>query len=42
MFRAKVCGHKHFVMGLDLALFNIIINLMGDEIGTCISYQVCR
>lgn len=41
-FGMKVCGHKDLVMGLDLALFSIIINLMGDEIETCISYQFCK
>lgn len=36
----SVC-HKDFAKVLDLALFSIIINLMGDEIEICIAYKFC-
>lgn len=37
----SVC-HVDFVMVLDLALFNTVMNLMGDEIEIYIAYQFCR
>lgn len=42
MFRLKLWDHKDFVLGFDLALFNIIINPMSDEIQTCISHLFYR
>lgn len=34
--------HKDFAVVLDLALFNIVSNLMGEETEICIAYQVCH